>query len=251
MTEKHPQKLIRHLQEVRKYSVQKSEAGIYQVHGDLIPIQIIVTKELSEKKNLWLKSLTDKLSEAESARNLVADYLNHPENNLYRSVIETIIRANRKTFEEVNGMGDIFMEIVQEKFDRKLKEALEKALEEERKKLEEKITETITRDVTERVTKDVSESVTKDVTESVTKDVTESVTKDVTERVTKDVSKKTRLTDYLSLIQKKYKKKKSLSVIADELETEPERLLFLYNIISENPDKTVDELYELASVQTN
>ena len=116
-------------------------------------------------------------------------------------------------------MGDIFMEIVQEKFDRKLKEALEKALEEERKKLEEKITETITRDVTERVTK--------------------------------DVSKKTRLTDYLSLIQKKYKKKKSLSVIADELETEPERLLFLYNIISENPDKTVDELYELASVQTN
>lgn len=39
--------------------------------------------------------------------------------------------ANQKTFEEVNGMSDIVMEIVQEKFDRKLKEGTKKAVKKE------------------------------------------------------------------------------------------------------------------------
>ena len=227
VVEKYPRKLICHLQEVKGYTVQWSEAGIYQVQGDLIPIQIIVTKELSRGKNLWLNSLTNKLSETESARYLVADYINHPKNNLYRSVIETIIRANKKTFEEVNGMGDIFMEIVQEKFDRKLKEAVEAETEKIKKKL------------------------TENVTENVTKSVTESVTKSVTESVTKSVTEKTKLMERISLIQKKCIKNKSLSVIADELETEPDDLLSLYNIVYEYPEKTVEELYELATIQAS
>ena len=211
VAEKYPRKLICHLQETKKYTIQRSEAGIYRVHGDLIPIQIIVTKELSRRKNLWLNSLTNKLSETENARHLVADYINHRKNNLYRSVIETIIRANWKTFEEVNGMGDIFMEFVQEKFDRKLKEAVEEETEKIKKQL----------------------------------------TKSVTESVTKSVIEKTKLMEQISLIQKKCMKNKSLSVIADELETEPDDLLSLYNIVYEYPEKTVEELYELVTIQAS
>ena len=114
-------------------------------------------------------------------------------------------------------MGDIFMEIVQEKFDRKLKEAVEEE----------------------------TEKVKKNITESVTKIVTKSVTESVTESVTKIVMEKTRLMERISLIQKKCMKNKSLSVIADELETEPDDLLSLYDVIFENPEKTVEELYEL------
>ena len=88
-------------------------------------------------------------------------------------------------------MSDIFMEIVQEKFDRKLKEEVEKATEEN----------TI----------------------------------------------KTKLTERISLIQKKCAKNKPLSVIADELETDMDEILSLYDIISRNPDKTTDEIYQMVA----
>ena len=96
-----------------------------------------------------------------------------------------------KIFREVNGMSDIFMEIVQEKFDRKLKEEVEKATEEN--------------------------------------------------------TVKTKLTERISLIQKKCAKNKPLSVIADELEADTDEILSLYDIISKNPDKTTDEIYQMVA----
>jgi len=241
VTEKYPQKLIRHLREVRNYTVKSAEAGIYQVNGDFFPIQIIVTKKLAEKENLWLKSLTNKLSEVEKAEKLAADYTAHSDNHLYRSVMETIIRANHEIFQEVSDMGDILMELVQDKFDRRLKEAIEK----EKIKIKEDVKKEITDSVTEEVTKNVTEEVTKSVTEEITKSVTEEVTKSVTEEVTKKVTEKTKLIQLISLIQKKCKKNKPLSVISDELESKPAELLSIYDIVFKNPEKTVEELYEL------
>jgi len=52
VAEKYRQKLIRHLREVRNYTVKSAEAEIYQVNEDFFPIQIIVTKKLTEKENL-------------------------------------------------------------------------------------------------------------------------------------------------------------------------------------------------------
>ena len=248
-------KLIRHLQEVRGYSVRQKEPGIYYVYGDFIPIQIIITKKLSHQKNLWMKSLTNKLSEPENAKKLIADYRNHPENNLYESVLKTIIRANRKTFEEVNDMSDFLLELdfVKDKFNRRLDEAIEREkvklrenmILELKNDMMEHVKKDVTEDVTERVTKDVTERVTKDVTERVTKDVTERVTKDVTENVTR----KTKLMESISLIFKKCLKDKSLPVIADEMETSPEELSPLYNLVTENMEKSAEQIYELAIAQ--
>ena len=147
---------------------------------------------------------------------LIEDYLGHTKNNLYQSVMDTIIRANQRTFEEVNGMGDIFMEIVQEKFDKKLKEETEK-----------------------NVNRIVGEIVEKAVEKAVERAV---------EKVEGE-NKRARLTERISLIQKKYMKQKSLSMIADELETVPDELLPIYNIISKNPEKTAEEVYELVFCQ--
>ena len=60
VTGKYPRKLIHHLKTKLRYQVKKAESGIYYVTGDKIPIQIIVTKELTEAENLWLKSLTNR-----------------------------------------------------------------------------------------------------------------------------------------------------------------------------------------------
>nr|WP_305137473.1 hypothetical protein [uncultured Schaedlerella sp.] len=188
---KYPRKMIKHLTKIKKYQVTEVEKGIYYVNGDFIPIQILVTKNLSGEENLWLKSLTNKLKATETAEKLVKNYMDHKDSSLHRSVIETIMRANQKIFREVNGMSDIFMEIVQEKFDRKLKEEVEKA--------------------------------------------------------TVENTVKTKLTERISLIQKKCAKNKPLSVIADELEADMDEILSLYDIISRNPDKTTDEIYQMVA----
>lgn len=193
VSERFPRKLIRHLRTVKKYDVEKAEDGIYNVKGDVFSIQILVTRELSEKENLWLKSLTNNLKEPENARQLIEDYQKNQENDLYRSALEAIMHANQKVFQEVNGMTDIFMEIVQEKFDRKLKEETEKA-----------------------VGKAVEEAL-----------------------------ETARLTERISLIQKKCAKNKPLSVIAEELETESDEVLPIFNIIIQNPGKTAEEICEL------
>lgn len=91
-------------------------------------------------------------------------------------------------------MSDIVMKIVQEKFDRKLKEETEKAVKKAVKKAEKKA---------------------------------------AMERI--------------SLIWKKCVKNKPLSVIAEELETDTGDIFPIYNTITQNPGKTVEEIYELTA----
>ena len=195
--------MIEHLKKFKKYRVEEKEKGIYYVYGDLIPIQILITKKLSAEENLWLKSLTNKLNETAAAEKLIENYMDHKESSLHRSMIETIMRANQKLFQEVNGMSDIFMEIVQEKFDRKLKEEVDKA---------------------------VGAAVDAAVGTATVKN-----------------TKKTKLTERISLIQKKCARNKSLARIADDLETDTEEIRSLYEVISKNPEKTVEEIYQIVS----
>ena len=206
VSERYPRKLIRHLRTIRKYEVEKAEDGIYNVKGDVFSIQILVTKELSEKENLWLKSLTNNLKGSDNARKLIEDYQKNQENELYKSALEAIIHANEKVFKEVNGMSieDTFMEFVQEKFDRRLKEETEKA---------------------------VGEAVEKGVVVPV----------EESERR----AEAARLTEHVSLIWKKCAKNKSLSDIAEEMVTESEEVLPIYNVIMQNPGKTFEEICEL------
>lgn len=99
---------------------------------------------------------------------------------------------------------DTFMEFVQEKFDRRLKEETEKA---------------------------VGEAVEKGVVVPV----------EESERR----AEAARLTERVSLIWKKCAKNKSLSDIAEEMVTESEEVLPIYNVIMQNPGKTFEEICEL------
>lgn len=107
-------------------------------------------------------------------------------------------------------MSDIIMKIVQEKFDRKLKEELDKAVEEATEKAMEKAMEKATEKATEKAVKE-------------------------------------KLTERISLIQKKCARNKSLSRIADDLETDTEEIRSLYEVISKNPEKTAEEIYQIVT----
>ena len=58
----HPRKLIKHLETVRRYTVAKTSAGVYTVEGDIFPIQIIDSRELSAEDCVWLKNLDNELN---------------------------------------------------------------------------------------------------------------------------------------------------------------------------------------------
>jgi len=45
----------------RNYSVAETGSGIYTISGDILPIQIIDSSQLSAEENLWLKSLRREL----------------------------------------------------------------------------------------------------------------------------------------------------------------------------------------------
>jgi len=71
----------------------------------VIPIQLVLSPQLAEEKNLWLKSLTNQLQGEEKIGRLVKDFQKHTNNIWYKSVMNMIVRANLKEFQEVKEMS--------------------------------------------------------------------------------------------------------------------------------------------------
>ena len=118
----YPAKLMKHLKEKRRLTVTKEEAGIYYVFGDTIPIQLIITKYLSEKKNLWIRVLSNQLSEKNLAQKMLQEYENHKQNVLYSSVMDIVVKANKSAFlKEGEVMCEELEKIINEKLEAKLK----------------------------------------------------------------------------------------------------------------------------------
>ena len=133
---RHPRKLIAYLTDIRGYKVEEPFPGIYLVTGDYIPMQIIETKKLSERENLWLKSLTNDLeiphlndilersSQNEQALSLDA-YFNvlihaNPE------VFLEVLKMNTATFEEVFTKAGIIPQWIERGIERGIKQEKEK-----------------------------------------------------------------------------------------------------------------------------
>ena len=59
---------------LQKYEIVKAEQGIYYILGDIFPIQLILTSELSKDSNFWLRNLTNNLKEHKEVVDLAAEY---------------------------------------------------------------------------------------------------------------------------------------------------------------------------------
>ena len=140
--------------------ISSKKSGIYYVTGDKIPIQIIVTKELTEAENLWLKSLTNELEQNETAEKLLEEYSKNQANALYRSVMELIVRANKQKFEEVKGMCDALRELMKDEIDAEVKRQVQERIDAEvNKKVQEKIDAEVDAQVKEKINAEVESAV--------------------------------------------------------------------------------------------
>lgn len=115
-SKRYPRKLINHLKKNRNLLVEKQSNGIYYVKGEIFPVQIIVTKELSKEENFWLRSMTNDLTK-EEARELVQKYEGHEKDNWYQSVMDVVVRANEKGFKEMKQMCDALLELMKDELD--------------------------------------------------------------------------------------------------------------------------------------
>jgi hypothetical protein len=97
-----PAKLMEYLRKIPGRRVEKSADGMYYVHGEQFPIQIVETRRLSERENLWLASLRDDLT-AQGAERVLAEGGKRREAGI-AAYLYALMTAHTKTFTEVWNM---------------------------------------------------------------------------------------------------------------------------------------------------
>jgi hypothetical protein len=104
---RYPRELLSHLHEERGYTVEEKQPGIYLVKGDILPIQVIDSRKLSEDENIWLRDLSNKLDMPELQR-IAAEIRRQGKANVARlkAYLDAITRANLKSLREVMRMSD-------------------------------------------------------------------------------------------------------------------------------------------------
>ncbi len=111
-----PRKLIRHLREERNTEIVEVDVGIYYIKGLYFPIQLILTSEVSENVNFWLRNLTNRIEGKKNAQLLLKEYGKHKNANLYKAMMNVIVRANQEAFnQEDERMCEALMELVEDK----------------------------------------------------------------------------------------------------------------------------------------
>lgn len=117
---RYPRELIKHLKQERNFEVYQHEKGIYYILNDIFPIQLIITSQLSEDNNLWLKNLTNNIKEYNTTNKLIQEYDRHSHDELYKSIMNVIVYANKAWFEEAKNMCEALRELFKDELEEQL-----------------------------------------------------------------------------------------------------------------------------------
>ena len=96
----YPRRMLTHIRHVRGITARLREPGIYDLTGDPIAMQLIVTKRLSKENNFWLQSLRNDLRTGEEIRTIEEKYRKNRDKMPYRAVMDVIMRANDEKMED-------------------------------------------------------------------------------------------------------------------------------------------------------
>jgi hypothetical protein len=101
---RHPRELFKYVEEEGRGGITETAAGIYQITGYPLPIQLIETKRLPVEENLWLKGLTKDLN-AKAARSILEESRKKGKEADILAYLYALINANQKTIEEALAMA--------------------------------------------------------------------------------------------------------------------------------------------------
>jgi hypothetical protein len=101
---KHPRKFLQYLANEHGCKIEKPAPGIYLVERNLLPLQIVETKKLSEKENIFLKALTNRLRP--SSLEAILEAKEKLEQTIrLDAYFDVVINENTEAFEEVQIMA--------------------------------------------------------------------------------------------------------------------------------------------------
>ena len=121
----YPESLMAYLKENLALTIEKQGEGIYYIVNDRIPMQILVSSELSEEENLWLRSLSNNIYDQGIVDRLSKEYNEHQTDECYKAAMNVIVRANREQFEEAKDMCEALREIWAEDIEKAKSEGYE------------------------------------------------------------------------------------------------------------------------------
>ena len=109
----YPRDLLIHLEKERGYEVEEKWPGIYIIKGDIIPIQIIDNRNLSEEENIWIKNLDIELDKQRILNVTTEIHRQQSKAARLKAYLDILIRANEEKFEEALKMSDTMLTLEQ------------------------------------------------------------------------------------------------------------------------------------------
>ena len=109
---RYPEKLLDHLKNERNYLVAETGPGIYNVKGDILPIQVIDSRKLSVDENLWLNGLNNK-HDRFTIEQVGKEINKQGKAARLASYLYALTKANPEATEEAIKMKDVFDEVME------------------------------------------------------------------------------------------------------------------------------------------
>ena len=93
-----------------------------------VAIQLLLIPKLLAKDNFWLHHLTNHLHDARQAEELIRKYSENKDDQLYKSVMDIIVRANKSKSEEAKEVCEALEELMEDKLKEREERGLEQGL---------------------------------------------------------------------------------------------------------------------------
>ena len=74
-------------------------------------MQLLVTSKMSKEANLWLRSMTNDLNDLDAIDRVSREYLENKYDELYKLVMDVIIRSNKEKFSKVKSMCEALRQL--------------------------------------------------------------------------------------------------------------------------------------------
>jgi hypothetical protein len=97
---RYPRKLFQILKTEFNYQIENTSPGVYNIKGDVMPIQIIDTRLLNEDNYFYLKNLRSNI-ELEKFEKLLFAIHDNPQKDALQAFENTVILANHTNMEEL------------------------------------------------------------------------------------------------------------------------------------------------------
>lgn len=125
----YPGRLVRHLKKRYGVRVRNVHKGIYYIEDFIFPVQLLVTGQLPKEEYAWLGRLRKGLDLKLDIEPLAREYKNNKNDPLYQAVMDVIVRANQKQYEEGRRMCEALKELFADELAEREEMGIEKGIE--------------------------------------------------------------------------------------------------------------------------